>query len=58
MRFGTGAIQGHAGKTDAATYRHFDIVTLAEAVAAIPSPLDAKPGRQGLMPRNKLQKQG
>jgi len=38
------AIQGHAGKTDAATYRHFDIPTLAAAVSAIPCPLDGNTG--------------
>ena len=32
------AIQGHAGKTEASTYRHFAIQTLAEAVARIPVP--------------------
>ncbi|MGO4526804.1 hypothetical protein AB4097_18320 [Microvirga sp. 2MCAF35] len=38
------AIQGHAGKSDASTYRHFDIATLAAAVSAIPSPLDTETG--------------
>lgn len=50
------AIQGHAGKTDAAKYRHFDIGTLAKAVAAIPSPLDQKTGRAGLRPRPRVER--
>jgi len=32
------AIQGHAGHSVASTYRHFDLETLAKAVAAIPVP--------------------
>jgi|GEM_PF-1206394 len=33
------AIQGHAPKTEAGTYRHFDMKTLAKAVASIPIPI-------------------
>jgi integrase len=32
------AIQGHAGRSVASTYRHFDLKKLAEGVAAIPVP--------------------
>ena len=32
------AIQGHAGRSVASTYRHFDLRKLAEGVAAIPVP--------------------
>jgi integrase len=32
------AIQGHAGRSVASTYRHFDLKKLAEGVAAIPIP--------------------
>ena len=32
------AIQGHTGPSDASTYRHFDLETLARGVAAIPVP--------------------
>ncbi|CAJ0892658.1 hypothetical protein AMST5_04238 [freshwater sediment metagenome] len=32
------AIQGHAGRTVASTYRHFDLKTLADEVAKIPVP--------------------
>ena len=32
------AIQGHAGRSVASTYRHFDLETLATGVAAIPVP--------------------
>ena len=32
------AIQGHAGRSVAARYRHFDLKTLARAIAAIPVP--------------------
>jgi hypothetical protein len=32
------AIQGHAGRSVASTYRHFDLETLARGVAAIPVP--------------------
>jgi integrase len=32
------AVQGHAGRSVASTYRHFDLKTLADAVAKIPVP--------------------
>ncbi len=32
------AIQGHAGRSVASTYRHFDLETLAKGVASIPVP--------------------
>jgi hypothetical protein len=32
------AIQGHAGRSVASTYRHFDLKTLARGVAAHPVP--------------------
>lgn len=35
------AIQGHAGKGEASRYRHFDLKTLAEAVAKMPIPPQA-----------------
>jgi len=32
------AIQGHAGRSVASTYRHFDLETLEKGIAAIPVP--------------------
>ena len=34
------AIQGHAGRSVASTYRHFDLETLAKGIAAIPVPAE------------------
>ena len=34
------ALQGHAGRSVASTYRHFDLKTLAREVARIPVPLE------------------
>jgi hypothetical protein len=34
------AIQGHAGRSVASTYRHFDLETLEKGIAAIPVPAE------------------
>jgi hypothetical protein len=39
------AIQGHAGRSVASIYRHFDLKKLAEGVASIPVPGE-KPNHQ------------
>ena len=43
------AIQGHAGRSVAATYRHFDLKTLAQAIAAIPIPGGENPVKESLL---------
>lgn len=41
------AIQGHAAKSEAGRYRHFELQTMAEAVALIPIPPMLAPQRNG-----------